>query len=242
MSNKVKNKITGWLKKQVKKSGARGIVLGISGGLDSSVVAVLAKEALAREGVLGLILPCHSQRQDLKDARLVVKKLKIKSKTIDLSEVYDSLLEVLPGAGRSTRANLKARLRMAVLYYFANTLGYLVCGTSNKSELMAGYFTKYGDGAADILPLGDLLKRQVWALAEELGIPKGIIIKPPTAGLWPGQTDEGEMGISYQELDDILERRENNRKQVISSDTVEKVRKMFQGSEHKRQRPQACYI
>ena len=131
---------------------------------------------------------------------------------------------------------------MAVLYYFANSLNYLVCGTGNKSELMVGYFTKHGDGATDILPIGGLLKREVCALAQELGIPKHIIAKPPTAGLWQGQTDEGEMGISYNELDDILGCLKNKRKQVCAKAKVDKIKKMIKRSEHKRQGPKICYI
>jgi NAD+ synthase len=131
---------------------------------------------------------------------------------------------------------------MAVLYYFANQLNYLVCGTGNKSELMLGYFTKHGDGATDILPIGGLLKKQVRNLAKELRIPQCIINKPPTAGLWPGQTDEGEMGISYRELDDILERMENKTRQILSKAKVNKVKDMIKRSEHKRQGPKICHI
>jgi len=233
----MKNKIISWIRKQLKQAGAKGIVLGLSGGVDSSVVAALAKEAVGKARVLALILPCHSQMQDLRDAKLVAKKLRIKTKSVDLSKIYDSLIGILPKAGNLAKANLKPRLRMSVLYYFANKLNYLVCGTGNKSELMVGYFTKHGDGATDILPIGDLLKKQVRALAKELGIPRRIITKPPTAGLWPGQTDEGEMGITYPELDDILGRIENKKKQIVSPDKVNKVKEMIKRSEHKRQGP-----
>jgi NAD+ synthase len=123
---------------------------------------------------------------------------------------------------------------MLTLYYFANELDYLVCGTGNKSELMAGYFTKYGDGGADILPIADLLKKDVIKLARALGVARHIIGKPPTAGLWPGQTDEGEMGITYDQLDDILERLEQKRKQIAVPALVNKVRAMIKRSEHKR--------
>jgi NAD+ synthase len=191
---------------------------------------------------LALILPCHSQLRDIQDARFVAEKLGIKLKTIDLSDTYDNLIKILPKAGGLPQANLKPRLRMLVLYYFANKLNYLVCGTGNKSEIMMGYFTKHGDGATDILPIGNLLKKQVRRLAQELGIPRNIITKPPTAGLWPGQTDEGEMGITYPELDDILERMENKRKQVFSKDKIRRVRDMINKSEHKRQGPRVCYI
>lgn len=238
----MKKKIINWIRRQLKQAKAKGIVLGLSGGVDSSVVAALAKEAIGSKYVLALLLPCHSQKKDLEDARLIAKKLGIKIKTVDLSKIYDNLLKILPPPTSLARANLKPRLRMSVLYYFANKLNYLVCGTGNKSELMVGYFTKHGDGATDILPIGDLLKRQVRLLARELGIPEYIITKPPTAGLWLGQTDEGEMGITYPELDDILEGLENKRKQILSKEKVNKVKLMINRSEHKRQGPKICYI
>ncbi|MCM8796241.1 MAG: NAD(+) synthase, partial [Candidatus Omnitrophica bacterium] len=209
---------------------------------DSSVVASLCKEAVGRDRFLALILPCHSEENDLKDAKLVAKTLRVNTRTIDLSGLYDNLIKILPKARKIVLGNLKSRLRMLILYYFANKLNYLVCGTANKSERMVGYFTKYGDGAADILPLADLLKKQVRELAKELGIPQRIIDKSPTAGLWPHQTDEGEMGIIYPELDNILECREKKRKQVLPTDKVNKVEEMIRRSEHKRQGPKICYI
>lgn len=238
----MKEKIISWIKKQLRDSGAKGIVMGISGGVDSSVVAALAKQAVGSKRFLALILPCHSQKQDLADAKLTAKKLGIKTKTIDLSKRYDDLIKILPKANKLALANLKPRLRMLVLYYFANKLNYLVCGTGNKSELLCGYFTKHGDGATDILPIADLLKRDVRKLAKELKVPARIINKPATAGLWPGQTDEGEMGITYPELDDILERMEHKRKQVAPRKKVDKVREMIKHSEHKRQGPKICRI
>ncbi len=245
----MKKRIVDWIEKQVRQAGARGLVFGLSGGVDSCVVASLAKQALGKNRLLALILPIHSLTQDLKDSRLVAKKFGIKTKLVDLSGIYDSLLKILSAlpagrqaAGRVARANLKPRLRMLVLYYYANKLNYLVCGTGNKTEIMVGYFTKHGDGGVDILPLGGLLKRQVRQLAKELGIPGQIIAKPPTAGLWPGQTDEGEMGLFYPELDDILERREKNRKQVLPKNKITKVEGMIARSAHKRAKPPVCSI
>jgi len=238
----MKKKIISWIRGQLESAGAEGIVMGLSGGIDSAVVAALAKEAVGKDRVLALVLPCHSQMQDLIDAELVAKQLGLKIQTLDLSHIYDSLIGILPEAGNLAKVNLKPRLRMLVLYYFANKLNYLVCGTGNKSELKVGYFTKHGDGATDILPIGDLLKKDVKKLAKQLGIHARIINKPPTAGLWPGQTDEGEMGITYLELDDILERIENKKKQVSSKEKVNKVRGMFSKSEHKRQGPKICHI
>ncbi|OGX15975.1 MAG: NAD(+) synthetase [Omnitrophica WOR_2 bacterium RBG_13_41_10] len=236
----MKNKIMRWIRKQLEDSRTKGIVLGLSGGIDSAVVAALTKEAIGKKKILALILPIHSQNQDLKDAKLLAKALGIKAITIDLSKIYRNLIKILPKASALARANLKPRLRMITLYYFANKLKFLVCGTGNKSEIMAGYFTKYGDGAADILPLGDLLKSQVRNLARNLNIPEYIIRKTPTAGLWPGQTDEQELGISYQELDDILLRLKKGQKQVQPPYLVARVKSRIKTSEHKRRLPKVC--
>jgi NAD+ synthase len=233
----MKNKIVAWLKREISHARAKGIVLGLSGGVDSAVVAALSKLAVGENRVLGLVIPIHSNPRDAHDARVVARKLGIKTKTIDLTDSFDKILAVLPAAGSLAKINLKPRLRMLVLYYFANTLNYLVCGTGNKAEISVGYFTKYGDGAVDLLPIGDLLKRQVRQLARELGIPEAIIVKPPSAGLHPGQTDEGEMGISYDALDDILERIARKKKHVRSHAQVAKVKRMVQKSEHKRRLP-----
>ncbi|MFH1281951.1 MAG: NAD+ synthase [Candidatus Omnitrophota bacterium] len=238
----MRSKIVTWIKQKVMDSGARGIVLGLSGGIDSAVVAALAKEAVGRDNLLVLFMPCNSNPRDLIDAKLVAHQLGLKSKLMDLSAVYNNFLKVLPGAVSLARGNLKPRLRMSTLYYFANKLNYLVCGTGNKSEFMSGYFTKYGDGGVDILPIADLFKRQVRHLAKELKIPPAIILKPPTAGLWHGQTDEGEMGITYDELDDILDRLCNHKKQVVGSKIVNKVMRMYKKSEHKRKGAEICHM
>lgn len=238
----MKTRIINWIRQQVKDSGAKGIVLGLSGGIDSCVVAALAKEAVGKAKVLGLYMPCHSQPQDLADAKIIARKLGIKTNLVDLTRAYDTLLKILPSAGTMAKANLRPRLRMMTLYYFANKFNYMVSGTGNRSELMAGYFTKYGDGGVDILPIAGLLKRDVRKLAKELDIPQHIIAKPPTAGLWPGQTDEGEMGITYDALDDILQRFADKRKQVASGKLVNKVKMMIDRSEHKRQGPKICHL
>ncbi|MEW6075293.1 MAG: NAD(+) synthase [Candidatus Omnitrophota bacterium] len=238
----LRRKVIGWLKQQIKATRAKGIVLGLSGGVDSSVVAALAKEAVGNASVLALILPCESQAQDRKDALALAKRLGLRTKELDLSGAYRGLLKILPPGSRLARSNLKSRLRMAVLYYFANTYNYLVCGTSNKSERAIGYFTKYGDGASDILPLGNLLKKQVVRLAYELGIPQHIIDKPPTAGLWQGQTDEGEMGITYLELDAVLRGELRKAGPIIPPVKLHRVKEMMRRSEHKRQGPRICYI
>ena len=219
-------------------SGAvlRGVVFGLSGGIDSAVVAVLCKRAFP-ENCVGLVMPCYSSEIDIEDARTVAGKFQITVRTITLDEVYESLLRVLPvsefdpASKKIAEANLKPRLRMLTLYYLANRLGYLVVGTGNRSEISVGYFTKYGDGGVDILPLGNLLKSQVRELASHLGIPDEIIEKPPSGGLWEGQTDEDEMGVAYEELDQYL----------TSGEVRELVRKkvddMMTKSVHKRATP-----
>jgi NAD+ synthase len=237
----MKERIVTWIKKQVRLARVKGIVMGLSGGIDSSVIAALAKQAVGAKRLLALILPCHSQKEDMADALLVARRLGIKTKVIDLSGLYDMFLAALPKGNKLALANLKSRLRMVVFYYFANTLNFLVCGTGNKSELMVGYFTKHGDGATDILPIGDLLKKEVRKLARALDIPERVITKPPTAGLWPGQTDEGEMGLSYPELDEILERLGRKQIPLGAKEKVDRIKKMIAGSEHKRQGPKICY-
>jgi NAD+ synthase len=236
----MRKKIVFWIKERVKFCRAKGLVLGLSGGIDSCVTAALAREALGQSKVLALLLPCHSHKSDLKDAQAVARKFGINTKIVDLTKIYDALVKILPPADRITRANIRPRLRMIVLYYFARKLNYLVCGTSNKSEIMAGYFTKYGDGASDIIPLGDLYKTQVRKLARELKIPQAIIDKAPTAGLWQGQTDEAEMGISYPELDDILSCLEKGKSRALPKKNIEKVKWMIKATGHKRQGPAVC--
>lgn len=230
------NKLTAWIRDQVALAKRRGVVLGLSGGLDSAVVAVLCNRAFP-DNSLGLIMPCYSSETDIEHAMAVAGKFHIPSITIALEGVFDSLLRVLPAGDyepvnkKLAEANLKPRLRMLALYYSANQLGYLVVGTGNRSEISIGYFTKYGDGAVDILPLGNLVKRQVRELAIYLDIPKEIIQKPPSAGLWVGQTDEGELGITYEELDHYL----------ITGQAAEEVKKKVDdritGSAHKRALP-----
>jgi NAD+ synthase len=155
-------------------------------------------------------MPCHSSQEDEEHALAVANQFSIPTRKVSLEAVFDTLLEALPreeaesGLNQVAGANLKPRLRMLVLYYLANRLKYMVAGASNRGELSVGYFTKYGDGGVDILPLGNLVKGQVKELAGYLGIPQEMIDKPPSAGLWPGQTDEVELGFSYEELDRYL--------------------------------------
>lgn len=229
--------ITKWLKQQVKSARAKGLILGLSGGVDSALVGALAKKTFPKH-TLALLLPCETPGRELSDSRLIARQLNLRIKLINLTSLYQKLKQILPTANRIAQANLKPRLRMMILYYFANQRNYLVLGTGNKSELMVGYFTKHGDGGVDILPLGNLLKHEVRALASQLGIPEQIITKKPSAGLWAGQTDENELGISYRELDGIIGSL-NKPWQLrhYARGKIHLVRKLIQKSLHKRCMP-----
>ncbi len=235
-SEELAEKMVSWIRERVLTSGCKGAVLGMSGGVDSSVTAVLCHRAFP-QSTLGVLIPCYSSRKDEEHAMAVASKLSMSTKTVVLDSVFDSLLKVLPddsvdpAASQLAKANLKVRLRMLTLYYFANQLKYMVVGSSNRSELSVGYFTKYGDGGVDILPLGNLVKGEVRELASWLGIPQEIIDKPPSAGLWQGQTDEDDLGFSYNELDRYL----------VNSEASDKVRRriesMMAAGDHKRLPP-----
>lgn len=222
MYDEISRYLVEWIRSKVDEARAKGCILGISGGVDSAVVAALCAKACSGN-VLGLHMPCYSSIQDTEDARLIARSLNINYREINLNGVYDFLTEILkdarqaqeiekleremivtPDSEKLASSNIKPRLRMMVLYYFANLYNYIVVGTGNRSELEVGYFTKYGDGGVDILPLGGLVKTQVWELAKYLRIPQSIIDKPPSAGLWSGQTDEGELGITYRQLDGVI--------------------------------------
>ena len=225
--------ISGWIRAQVEEAGAKGVVLGLSGGIDSAVVAALAQRSLG-ENVLGVILPCHSHKEDEEDALRVASHLQLETITIDLTPLYDTLLTVLPPGEKHIAANLKPRLRMTVLYYFAGLRNYLVAGTGNKCEIAVGYFTKYGDGGVDLLPLGDLLKSQVREIACKLALPEAIIAKPPSAGLLPGQTDEGELKLTYDELEQALLEMTSKTGKTTPRDVHARVEELIQKAGHKK--------
>ncbi|MBA7615517.1 NH(3)-dependent NAD(+) synthetase [subsurface metagenome] len=233
---KIAEKLVSWIKERVAAAGSKGVVLGLSGGMDSSVAAVLCQRAFP-QNMLAVIMPCHSINQDIEHARAVAQKFSIPTKTVVLDSTFDTLLKALPDektapdVSRLAQANLKARLRMLTLYYLANKLNYIVVGSGNRDERALGYFTKYGDGGVDIQPLGGLLKGQVKELAQSLAIPQPIIDKPPSAGLWEGQTDEGELGISYDELDRYLASGQ------ASAAIKKKLKSLIAAAEHKRQPP-----
>jgi NAD+ synthase len=237
-----------WLRQRVSASGASGIAVGLSGGVDSAVVLRLAQLAV-QDQVVGVLMPCHSDPRDETDARLVADHFNVTVVRIDLAPAYDRLAADLKSAisrlplshvdGRSDStdirarvplANIKPRLRMSSLYYIANVLNYLVAGTGNRSELTIGYFTKYGDGGVDLLPIGHLLKSEVRALARALDVPAAIIDKPPSAGLWIGQTDEEEMGFTYADLESYL----TSGPEAVSPALAMRIERLVRASEHKR--------
>jgi NAD+ synthase len=233
--------LAAWIRERVTEAKCKGVVLGLSGGMDSSVVAVLCQRAFPQT-TLGVIMPCHSPKEDIEHAQVLAQRFAIPTKTIVLDSTFDSLLKALPeekaspDIKRLAQANLKARLRMLTLYYFANQRNYLVVGSGNRDELAIGYCTKYGDGGVDIQPLGSLLKNRVKELAQFLSIPRPIIDKPPSAGLWEGQTDEEELGLSYDELDRYLASGE------ASAEMKERLRAIIAAAEHKRQPPPVADI
>lgn len=238
--------ITDFLAHHVASCGAGGVVVGVSGGLDSAVVAALAVRALGKDKVTAIMLPSRSSNpQDAEHAQLGCKALGIKPVLHNIQPIVDGLAATLGfELEPRVRGNAKARARMLLLYAEAQRRGYLVCGTGNKSEILTGYFTKHGDGGVDIQPIGDLYKTQVRELAKFLGIPKPIIDKPPSAGLYPNQTDEGDMGLSYDELDAVLRLHELNhteativRKTGLPAAKVRKVEAMVRKTEHKRRFP-----
>jgi NAD+ synthase len=194
--------------------------------------------ALGRNAVTGVLMPCHSDAIDAELAQQVAQTYGLETVEVDLGPVYDSLVSALPPTDqRMAQANLKPRLRMTTVYFIANVRNFLVAGTGNKSELMIGYFTKHGDGGVDMLPLGDLYKREVYDLARELGVPQPILDRPPTAGLWPGQTDEEEMGVAYDTLERALISIASGDNQGTDPKVLAKTRRMVTGSAHKRALP-----
>jgi len=242
------NDIVTWLRQRATAATARGFVVGLSGGLDSAVVARLCQLAIPGQ-VAGVIMPCRSDPNDEVDATLVADAFGLTTLHLDLNAAYDAILETTSAAlaalpsemrrssgeapERIANGNIRSRLRMTTLYYVANSLEYLVVGTGNRCELTVGYFTKYGDGGVDLLPIGHLLKNQVRGVARELGVPEAIIDKAPAAGLWPGQTDEEEMGFSYADLERYL----TTGPEGVSPALALRLERVIRSTEHKRTIP-----
>lgn len=203
---KTNQDIVNFIKSKVSEAKTDGIIVGLSGGIDSTLVAHLACEALGNDKVFGIIMPSTTTPTEDKIHGIeIAQKLGIDYKEIAIDSILNEFLSMTQlEESKLAIGNLKARIRMSIIYYYANAKNYLVCGTGNKSELLIGYFTKYGDGACDIEPIGDLYKTEVYKLSRHLDVPEEIIEKPPRAGLWNNQTDEDELGMSYDLIDQIL--------------------------------------
>ncbi|PGF15643.1 NAD(+) synthetase [Natrinema sp. CBA1119] len=242
--------ITAFIRDRVDAAGADGVVLGLSGGIDSTLTGYLAVEALGAENVHGLVLPATvSSEGNMSDAELVAQDLEISYDVLEIEPIIDTILSTYPEAegDREAVGNARARVRAVLNYLVANHESRLVLGTGNRSEAAVGYFTKYGDGAVDCHPIGNLYKGQVRQLARHVGVSEELAAKTATAELWADQTDEGELGISYETLDDILATHIDGPLSVaatcrlleVDEETVERVRGMYERSEHKRNAPPA---
>lgn len=221
-------------------------IIGISGGVDSAVVAALCAEACGPENVTGIMMPYGNQ--SIADSETLVKHLGIQSHVINIKSSVDDILSKLPfkEISKLTNGNTRARVRMVTLYNFANEINGIVVGTSNKTETMLGYFTKYGDGGVDIEPIADLYKTEVFELAKHLKLPNVFVTKAPSAELWEGQTDEGEIGMTYAEMDGILmtmadkdtfNKHRNLVAKMYGENKVATIEKKIESSRHKRSMP-----
>lgn len=220
-----------FIREQIDGPGLGGAVVGISGGIDSAVTAALCVRALGKERVIGVWLPAYSQDVHAEDARSLAEAIGLNLVTVDVGAAYNALIPVIESVlplDAKSKGNTKARLRMTSLYAIANQKGYLVVDTCNRSEIYVGYMTKGGDGLADTNPVASLTKHEVRILAAELGVPESIITKAPSADLWEGQTDEHEMGFTYEDLDRLLLTGETR------AEAKERIEYLHRISEHKR--------
>jgi NAD+ synthase len=245
----VEKRITRFIKEYVSNMNAKGAVIGLSGGVDSATIATLCSKALGGKNVLALMMPEKEtkKQQDIDEAKVIAEQFNIETQLVDLTSITESFYDAIPvfdPSDKLCKGNIKARTRMIILYYYANKLNKVVCGSSDKSETLMGYFTKWGDGAADIAPIMDLYKTQVRKLAIHLGIPENLALKPSTPALWPDQSAENELGIKYETLDLILyglERfmpaEEIAAQLRIQKATVEAVKNRWLVNEHKRRMP-----
>jgi NAD+ synthase len=247
--SEAQTRICRFIKEYVQNAGAKGIVLGLSGGVDSSTIAALSSLAIGGENVLGLMMPEKEtfNQKDLDDAKSVAELFHLETQVCDLTKVIEAFYKDIPAfdtQDRLCKGNIKARTRMIYLYYYANKQNRIVCGSSDKSETLLGYFTKWGDAAADIAPILDLYKTQVRKLALQMGIPKELALKPSTPGLWPNQLAETELGIKYDTLDLILYGLERFMSPLdiaeqlgVETALVERLKSRWLSNEHKRRLP-----
>ena len=242
------NQIRNFIKDYVNSAKANGVVLGISGGIDSALTAKLSVDALGADSVLGLILPEESSNpNDEKDALELINQLGIEYEKIDITPMiksFDNMCEHFSAENKTVAGNLRPRIRMQILYYHANIMNRLVVGTGNKAELYVGYFTKYGDGGVDFEPIADLYKTQVREMAQYLAIPDRIISKVSRPGLWIKHTAEGEIGLSFAVVDGILKDLENenfDRSKYLDKD-VKRIHELMQKNKHKSEMPTICKI
>ena len=253
----ISQEIMNFIKKETESRKSNGVVLGISGGIDSTVLAFLATRAIGPENVKGLILPDETvtPANDIEDAIRICTDLKIDSEKISINKPKNSFLEIIKYTDNMLlTGNLVARVRMCVLYYYSGLMGRLVLGSSNKTELMLGYFTKFGDGAADLLPLGDIYKTQLFGLAKYLEIPGSVIDKKSSARLWANQFTEDELGLPFNQLDKILQFFESSNnvhydRQALSDEfpgssieIIEEVQFRMKNNQHKLKFPPVCKI
>lgn len=223
-----------WIKERVAAAGAKGVVVGESGGKDSAVVTALCVRALGAENVLGITMPCGSLPRDVDHAKLVADAFGIELHEVNLGNTFETLkgtVEANITLGDLAIANIKPRLRMATLYAVAQTKNYLVVGTDNLSEMTMGYFTKWGDGGYDFNPLADLTMQEVLALGAELGVPESILNKAPSAGLWEGQTDELEMGVTYKAIEEYI------KTGTTDEESLKVIERTNKNTGHKREMP-----
>ncbi len=246
----VREHIIGFIKEQVEAAGVDGAVIGLSGGVDSSLTAFLTVEALGSDQVRGLILPSEVNREEnMSDAERVAEELGIEYDTIAIAPIVDMFQDAYPEGRDDTVAvgNVRVRLRSVLTYFVANHETRLVLGTGNRSEALTGYFTKYGDQAVDCNPIGTLYKQHVRQLAQHVGVPDRIVEKPPSAEMWIGQTDEDELGLAYETLDMVLalhidgplSREATIRSLNVDGTVVDRVVDLYEESCHKRQMPPA---
>ncbi len=241
----VRDLLVRFVRDETQSAGFQNGVIGVSGGVDSAVSTYLAAEALGRENTIAVILPYKtSSPQGVSDARVVAEKLGVRSEVVDISPMVDAYCDQWSVTERVRRGNVMARMRMIVLYDISARERALVIGTSNKTELLVGYGTLYGDTASAINPLGDLYKTQVWQLARKLGVPPSIIEKTPTADLWEGQSDEEEMGFTYARVDSLLyhlvdERRTDQELHELGfeKEFIQKIKSLVEKNQFKRRLP-----